>query len=113
MLDELQHRVANSLQIIASIILMKARTVNSEETRIHLHDTHKGVMSVATVQQQGHASGAGGLIEMGPYLSKLCDALSNSMIGDDRRISLKTLGESGSATPVRPRVSDWSSQNLS
>ena len=97
LLDELQHRVANSLQIIASIIMMKARTVVSEETRVHLHDTHKRVMSVATVQQQLHASGAAGSIEMGPYLSKLCEALSNSMISDDRRISLKVLGESGSA----------------
>lgn len=97
LLDELQHRVANSLQIIASIIMMKARTVNSEETRVHLHDTHKRVMSVATVQQQLHASGVAGPIEMGPYLSKLCEALANSMIGDDR-ISLKVLSETGSAT---------------
>jgi two-component sensor histidine kinase len=98
LLEELQHRVANSLQIIASIIMMKAKTVNSEETRAHLQDTHKRVMSVATVQQQLHASGASGLIKMGPYLSKLCDALSTSMISDDRHVSLKVLGESGSAT---------------
>ena len=98
LLDELQHRVANSLQIIASIIMMKARTVNSEETRLHLHDTHKRVMSVATVQQQLHASGVAGSIEMRPYLLKLCEALSNSMISDDGRISLKVLGETGSAT---------------
>jgi len=67
LLDELQHRVANSLQIIASIIMMKARTVVSEETRVHLHDTYKRVMSVATVQQQLHASGVGGRIEMAIY----------------------------------------------
>jgi two-component sensor histidine kinase len=36
LLEEMQHRIANSLQIIASIILMKARTVQSEETRLHL-----------------------------------------------------------------------------
>ena len=36
LLQEIQHRVANSLQIIASIILMKARRVESEETRVHL-----------------------------------------------------------------------------
>jgi chemotaxis protein methyltransferase CheR len=36
LMDELRHRVANSLQIIASIIMMKARTVKSEETRRHL-----------------------------------------------------------------------------
>ena len=33
LLEEMQHRVANSLQIIASILLIKARTVQSEETR--------------------------------------------------------------------------------
>ena len=97
LLEELRHRVANSLQIIASIIMMKARTVASEETRVHLQDTHKRVISVATVQQQLHASGATGPIEMGPYLSKLCEALSSSMISDDRKISLKVLGISGSA----------------
>jgi chemotaxis protein methyltransferase CheR len=41
LLEELQHRIANSLQIIASIILMKARAVQSEETRFHLEDAHK------------------------------------------------------------------------
>jgi two-component sensor histidine kinase len=98
LLDELQHRVANSLQIIASIIMMKARTVNSEETRVHLHDTHKRVISVATVQQQLHASGAGGPIEMGSYLLKLGEALASSMISDDQKISLKVMCETGSAT---------------
>jgi two-component sensor histidine kinase len=97
LLEELRHHVANSLQIIASIIMMKARTVVSEETRVHLQDTHKRVISIATVQQQLHASGAAGPIDMGPYLSKLCDALSNSMISDDRKISLKVLGVSGAA----------------
>ena len=53
--EELQHRISNSLQVIASILLMKAKTVQSEETRRHLQDTHKRVMSVAAVQEQVHA----------------------------------------------------------
>ena len=53
LLQEMQHRVANSLQIIASILLLKARTVESEEIRLHLHDAHQRVMSVATVQKTG------------------------------------------------------------
>src|ERR1700736_4594420 len=40
LLQEMQHRVANSLQIIASCVLLKARAVQSEETRKHLQDTH-------------------------------------------------------------------------
>jgi two-component sensor histidine kinase len=97
LLEELQHRIANSLQIIASIILMKARVVQSEETRFHLEDAHKRVLSIAAVQKQLHASGAAGAIEIAPYLSKLCESLAHSMIGD-RPISLKVVAEGGSAT---------------
>jgi chemotaxis protein methyltransferase CheR len=98
LLAELAHRVANSLQIIASIILMKARTVNSEETRLHLQDAHKRVMSVAAVQQQLHAFGAGGPIEMVPYLSRLCETLAASMISDARPVSLTVVGEGSNAS---------------
>ena len=56
LLQEMQHRVANSLQIIASILLLKARTVQSDETRLHLQDAHQRVMSVAAVQQHLQAS---------------------------------------------------------
>jgi chemotaxis protein methyltransferase CheR len=98
LLEELQHRIANSLQIIASIILMKARVVQSEETRFHLEDAHKRVLSIAAVQKQLHASGSAGAIEIAPYLSKLCASLAQSMIGDTRPVSLKVIGEAGSAT---------------
>ena len=43
-LEEIQHRIANSLQIIAGIILMKANTVSSEETRTFLQDTNDRVI---------------------------------------------------------------------
>jgi len=98
LLEELEHRIANSLQIIASIILLKARAVQSEETRIHLQDAHKRVMSIAAVQKQLHASGATGSIEVAPYLSRLCETLAASMIGDSRPISLTVIGEGGSAS---------------
>ncbi len=98
LLQELQHRVANSLQIIASIIMMKARVVESEEARRHLQDAHQRVISVAAVQRQLHALASSGPVQLGPYLSKLCDALSHSMIGDNRSISLKVHGDEGSAS---------------
>jgi two-component sensor histidine kinase len=98
LLQEMQHRVANSLQIIASILLLKARTVQSEETRLHLQDAHQRVMSVATVQQQLRASGLNESIEIGPYLSKLCDSLAASMVGERRPLSVRVEATSGAAT---------------
>jgi PAS domain S-box-containing protein len=105
LLQEMQHRVANSLQIIASILLLKARTVQSEETRLHLRDAHERVMSLATVQQQLRASRLGDRIEVGPYLSKLCGSLATSMIGDRRPLALTVeagigTAESGAAVSI-------------
>jgi two-component sensor histidine kinase len=97
LLQEMQHRVANSLQIIASILLLKARTVQSEETRLHLQDAHQRVMSVATVQGQLHASGLNERIEIGPYLTKLRASLAASMIGERRPLSIKVQATSGRA----------------
>jgi len=89
LLQEMQHRVANSLQIIASILLLKARTVRSDETRLHLQDAHRRVMSVAAVQQQLQASRHGEHFPIAPYLSRLCDTLAASMIGEARPIRVE------------------------
>ena len=98
LLQEMQHRIANSLQIIASILLLKARTVQSEETRMHLRDAHQRVMSVAAVQQQLLASSHGDPVYIGPYLSRLCKALVASMTDDSRPISLEVQAVGGTAS---------------
>jgi chemotaxis protein methyltransferase CheR len=101
LLQEMQHRVVNSLQIIASILMLKARTVASEETRLHLHDAHRRVLSVAAVQEHLHTFGWSELIQIGPYLTKLCGTLAASMIGDSRPISLQVLVDDGTAVSAR------------
>ena len=100
LLLEMQHRVANSLQIIASILLMKARTVQSEETRLQLEDAHQRVLSIAAVQQHLQVTGRGAPIMMGNYLTKLCETMAQSMIGESRPISLKVETDADTATVV-------------
>lgn len=96
LLEEMQHRVANSLQIIASILLIKARTVQSEETRLQLQDAHQRVLSVAAIQRHLRVSGRNEPIEMAGYLTKLCATLAQSMIGDSRPIALTVTADPGS-----------------
>ena len=98
LLGEIQHRIGNSLQIIANIIMSKLRSVESEETRRHLSDAHDRVISIAAVQQHLHVPASHGSIEIGPYLTKLCAAISDSMIGDDRSIVLSLRGDSAVTT---------------
>ena len=87
LLQEIQHRVANSLQIIASVILQSARKVQSDETRVHLHDAHNRVMSVAALQQQ-LAESRLGAVELKAYFTQLCQSIGASMIRDHEEISL-------------------------
>lgn len=91
LLSEMSHRVANSLQIIASILLLKAHSVKSEETRGHLEDAHRRVMSVASLQQQLKASGNGEVIVVGEYLTKLCETLAGSMITEKQPITVNVV----------------------
>jgi two-component system, sensor histidine kinase PdtaS len=87
LLQELQHRVANSLQIIASVLMQSARKVQSDETRSHLFNAHQRVMSVAALQQQLAASAVGD-VELRPYFTALCESIGASMIRDHNQLSL-------------------------
>jgi len=87
LLQEVQHRVANSLQIIASVLLQSARSIQSEDVKVHLHDAHHRVMSIAAVQRQ-LASSTLGEVELRPYFTQLCESLGASMIRDHKQISL-------------------------
>jgi two-component system, sensor histidine kinase PdtaS len=87
LLQEMQHRIANSLQIIASVLMLKARAVKSEETRRHLRDAHDRVMSVAAVQR--HLQESLGEVDLAVYLPKLCESLGSSMIRESRDLGLE------------------------
>lgn len=98
LLQELQHRVANSLQIIASVLMQSARRVQSEEVRGHLHDAHHRVMSIATLQQQLAASRLGD-VELRGYFTRLCASLGASMIHDHDQISIAVTADRSSVNP--------------
>jgi chemotaxis protein methyltransferase CheR len=104
LLREMRHRIANSLQIIASILLLKAGSVTSEETKNELRAAHQRVMSVATVQSHLHASDGIEEIEMGPYLTKLSAGLASSMVGPKQHIDIAVAASAG-ALPTSHAVS--------
>lgn len=88
LLQEIQHRVANSLQIIASVILQGARMVQSEETRAYLEDAHNRVMSVASLQQHLAQSDLG-KVALRAYFQQLCESIGASMIRDHDQLQLE------------------------
>jgi Histidine kinase/PAS fold len=106
MLVDLHHRIANSLQIIAGIILLKAKRVESEETRAHLQDTHK--------RGRLGRSGAGAAPCLRDYWTHRYGALSLTAVHgphdlDDWRQSTshypRWSDKAAARLPVRPRAS--------
>lgn len=95
LLREMRHRIANSLQIIASILLLKASSVSSEETKNELRDAHQRVMSVAAVQSHLHDVEGIEQIDMGAYLKKLGAGLAASMIGPSQNIRIVVAADGG------------------
>lgn len=98
LLKEMRHRIANSLQLIASIILLKADSVKSEESRRHLEDAHDRILSIATVQRNLDPTTEDSEVPVVAYLKTLCESIAKTMIGGRKPIVLKMLGNSGTVT---------------
>lgn len=90
LLQELQHRIANSLQIIASVLMQTARRVQSDETRGYLQDAHHRIMSVASMQRQ-LAVTRHGSVALKPYFVELCDSIGASMIRDHKKVAVEVV----------------------
>ena len=101
LLREVRHRVANSLQIIASVLLQNARKTSSEETRGHLKDAHGRVMAVAALERLLSTSESGD-VDVHAYFGSLCQSIAASMIADPEQVSLTVEGGPGT---VEARVS--------
>ncbi|MDB5471705.1 MAG: histidine kinase [Caulobacter sp.] len=94
LLREVRHRVANSLQIIASVLLQNARKTSSQETRGNLTDAHQRVMAVAALERLLSTSEAGD-VDVQAYFGSLCHSIAASMIGDPGQVSLTVEGGHG------------------
>ena len=95
MIQEMKHRIANSLQLIASILILKSEGIESPEAKTHLQDAHERILSIATIEKNLDTAGLNEEVEVGPYLTGLCESLSQSMIGGTTPITLKVSSASG------------------
>jgi len=85
--QEMQHRVANSLQIVASLLMQSARKTASEEARLNLLDAHGRVIAIAAVQRRLAHSDTDD-VDLRGYFDLLCEGLSDALIGDPARQSI-------------------------
>lgn len=98
MLAEMKHRMANSLQLIASILILKSEMVESPEVRTHLKDAHERILSIATIEKFLDTTSLSEEVEVGPYLTGLCESLSKTMLGSNTPVVLTVNARGGMTT---------------
>jgi two-component sensor histidine kinase len=97
LLREFQHRVGNSLQIIAGVLLQSARKVGGGEAGDYLYDAHNRVMSVAALQRHLAVSSLGNA-QLRTYFTSLCESICASMIGEGSPVSLSVSTDDSTCT---------------
>jgi light-regulated signal transduction histidine kinase (bacteriophytochrome) len=84
---EIDHRVKNSLQIVASFVKMQSRATADAAARAGLEETYGRVMSVARIHDSLWRSDEVGEVDIGQTIAALCRDLS-SMAGEGRSLEV-------------------------
>jgi len=88
LLDEVNHRVKNSLQQIASVVRLQSRSVSDGATREALEKTLDRIMAVGRVHEQLYKSGGQvGAFDAGRYAKALAHDLVDSLGRDDVQLT--------------------------
>lgn len=95
---EMDHRVKNSLQLVAAFVRMQGRSASDPATRAQYDETYARVMSVARVHDSLWRSDEVGEVDVGQTLTRLCADLQ-AMAGAERLVSVEA--EPGLKLPYR------------
>ncbi|MBS1180130.1 MAG: afsQ [Proteobacteria bacterium] len=90
LLKEVNHRVANSLGLVAAMVRMQAAAVSDPHARHALEETQSRISAVAGVHRHLYTSDNIGEVDIGAYLGHLVGELSASLAGNGALRMVKT-----------------------
>lgn len=79
LLSEVNHRVANSLALVASLVRLQSRAVKDPAAKGALEETEARIYAVSMVHKRLYSSGDALLVALDEYLGGLLDQLNISM----------------------------------
>jgi two-component sensor histidine kinase len=78
LLKEVNHRVNNSLALVASMLHLKSATVD-DEVKAHLNEASNRITAIARAHQRLYQTETFEKIDLGPYLEDICQSFSESL----------------------------------
>lgn len=85
-LRELQHRAKNSLQLVISLLKLQAGRIRDPDARAAYEQTMVRIEALAILYRQLHESGAGTHVDLGRYVTALCEAVREGTPGALSRV---------------------------
>jgi two-component sensor histidine kinase len=85
LLQEVNHRVKNSLQLVSSLLNLQAGTVREDDVRHHFNAAAARVQTIARVHARLFQTGQVHTVEFGQYLRDLCEDLGQTYAQQQQR----------------------------
>jgi two-component system, chemotaxis family, sensor kinase Cph1 len=82
LIREVNHRVQNSLQLVASFLKLQSRSTKNDETNTSLAEAQRRIAAIGLVHRRLYRDETFGVIDLSRYLEELCLELCSS-IGED------------------------------
>lgn len=88
LLAEVNHRVANSLQLVAALVSMQSRTVTDESAKGALKETETRIQAISQIHKSLYTSSDVTSVALNDYLRAMLDNLGSAMLNDGHRARL-------------------------
>jgi PAS domain S-box-containing protein len=93
LLDELNHRVKNNLQMLYSLVRTAERETDNEEAKSVLADAAHRIAAIAAAQRVLYSAESTTSFEAGDFLQAVCQAAQQAFAGDVKIKTSATAGE--------------------
>lgn len=94
LLGEVNHRIANSLAMVAALVGLQANAVTDVEAKRALSETQGRIHAIAGVHRHLYTSDDVRSVEIGDYINSLVDELGTSMQAEGQTATLRVQVES-------------------
>jgi two-component sensor histidine kinase/CHASE3 domain sensor protein len=89
LLTEVNHRVANSLTLVASLVKLQSNAVNDPAAKAALGETQARIYAISLIHKRLYSSGDVRLVALDEYLAGLLDHLETSMRAEGHGATLR------------------------
>jgi len=91
LLSEVNHRVANSLQLVAALVIMQSKTVVDESARAALKETEARIQAISQIHKSLYTSNDVTSVALNDYLGVMLEHLGVAMRNDGHTARLTSV----------------------